>query len=531
MPLTTRITAALASCALAGLLAAPGALASTEQVSMIEDNTALAADPAGTVAKVRATGATVLKVAVYWNEIAPDPMSPRFPAHFNPADPGDYGNGFAFLDAVVHWATVDGIKVLFNVTGSPNAGAPLWADGPGKPATLHNGTWKPSAAQFKAFVTALGTRYSGHYTPRGDGAPLPRVSMWSIWNEPNYGPELSPQAIDGNTVYEGAVVYRSLLGAAWQALGATGHRVGSDTILIGELAPRGESTGGQPGVSGGTKPILFLDALYCTTPSGRRMTGRLARLTGCPGSPRAFRAANPALFQASGFADHPYTQGIYPTMPTYGCPPNTFCWNGHTSDPYYADFAELPRLERTLDHLQSLYGSGRRFAIWNTEFGYWTNPPDRQRHSLPQATAALYMNEAEYLSYSNPRIASYSQYQLYDPSTPVFSSGLLFHNGRPKLALQAFTLPLYLPQTTASHPASLRVWGAARAAGAYGDHQVQIQFAPRGGRFAPVKTVAIGNLRGYFLTTVPFTRSGTVRLAWNGPAGTEYSRTQAVTIR
>jgi hypothetical protein len=146
------------------------------------------------------------------------------------------------------------------------------------------------------------------------------------------------------------------------------------------------------------------------------------------------------------------------------------------------------------------------------------------------------MNEAEYLSYKNPRIASYSQYQLYDPPTPIWADGLLSNSGAPKVTLNAWELPLYLPRTSVSHPTSLTVWGGARAAAyalsAYSRQaQVQIQFAPKGGGFTTLRTVTIGNPRGYFQVAVPFTASGTVRLAWSSPFGTEYSRTQAITVR
>jgi len=72
------------------------------------------------------------------------------------------------------------------------------------------GPWKPSAREFGLFVTALGKRYSGTYHG------LPKVSFFSIWNEPNYGIDLAPEAV-GNSVEVSAGRYRSMVDAAWSA--------------------------------------------------------------------------------------------------------------------------------------------------------------------------------------------------------------------------------------------------------------------------------------------------------------------------
>ena len=225
-------------------------------------------------------------------------------------------------------------------------------------------------SEFKSFVTAVGTRYSGTY--RG----LPRVTFWSIWNEPNYGISLAPQATNHDTIEVGAWSYRNIVDAAWSALHTSGH--GRDTILIGETAPRGLD---HPiGNYSGVKPLRFLRALYCVDSSYRPLGGSAAKARGCPTTSSAsarFRSQHPALFQASGFSDHPYAQGFSPSTLTYACSGSKVCGSHTRSDPDYADFAVLPRLERTLDRLNRVYGSRTQFPIWSTEYGYWTNPPDK----------------------------------------------------------------------------------------------------------------------------------------------------------
>lgn len=524
-----------AVCASWSGLAASAAWASTTQQSIIEDNGALHRNLAGTLQTMRDSGATIVKVVVNWASLAPRATRQRGPTAFDATDPSAYpAASWAFLDAVDEQATADGLTVGFQLTGP----APRWANGSGMPRTGNCPCrqWKPSASAFGLFAQAVGRRFDGTYTPAGDTSPLPRVSWWSIWNEPNYGPNLAPQARDDDRMELSPAEYRGLLDAAWQGLVASGHTPATDTVLFGETAPRGRT---HPiGNFSGMKPLRFLRALYCVNVRHRELRGHAAAVRGCPTGPTgssSFAARNPALFQASGFADHPYAQGVPPDLPTYACG-RTFCVNRRTrrSDPDYADFAELARLGHTLDRLVSVYGSHVHFPVWNTEFGYWTNPPDKARGSLPPQTAALYMNWAEYLSYRNPRLASYAQYLLQDPTDGRFADGLELASGKPLANFAAFRMPLYMPTVEVSSARSLTVWGAVRpAAYALLPTSAEIEFKPAGSSFWQLLDgVPITNPRGYFETSVPFSASGSVRVAWTAPGGdTEYSRTQSITVR
>ncbi|MGO9753945.1 MAG: hypothetical protein ACLP22_21180 [Solirubrobacteraceae bacterium] len=546
-----RLLMMLSFLALAACITAPLAAASTTQQSIIEDDVSLHTNMIGTLATMQRLGVTLVKVDVDWASIAPASGSFHEPKKFDARNPAAYpAANWSYYDNVVKRAQLDGLQVGFMLTGP----GPLWATGPGMPprtAGCPCGQWKPSDRDFQAFAQAVGERYDGAYTPKGVSVPLPRVSWWSIWNEPNYGPNLAPQAIDDDTVEVGALEYRGLLNAAWKGLAASGHTTAGDTILIGETAPRGLN---HPiGNFSGVKPLRFLRALYCVSSSYQELRGSAAATRACPttaAGSRGFRAANPALFQASGFADHPYEQGTPPDQPTYACG-SSFCWNPYTlqSDPEYADFPEIPRLERTLDRLNAVYGSRTQFQIWNTEYGWWTNPPDTGKGSLPQATVAYYMNWAEYMSYNQPRLVSYDQYLLVDPADGKFASGLELSSGKPLATFDAFELPLYMPTVAAKRASSLVVWGAARRAPSAGEarfsalaasglvasglaDQVQIQFqAGSRGRFSTVQTVTITSPRGYFEVRQAVTRSGSVRLAWSSaPGATVYSRTVKVSI-
>jgi hypothetical protein len=534
-------------------LPAGRAVASTQQMSIIEDETRVYADPVGTLARARLLGADAMRVSVHWDWITPASNARKMPRHFNPSDPAAYpAANWALWDAIVTDAQQAGIRIDFDLMG----GAPRWALGRGRPAGSTNDNWEPSAGAFGAFVHAIATRYSGSYVPPGHSAPLPRVDFWTIWNEPDYGPSLAPQGVPGHLTVENAPrMYRNLLGAAWQSLRATGHGPATDTIAFGELAPRGEKFWG---VFSGMTPLTFLRALYCVDSSYHPLRGAAARIRGCPTTPgasRRFRAQNPALFDASGVSDHPYMRWYTPNHEQNPDPVN----RSSTAD--YASLGVIGHLTGALDRLQRVYGSQRRLPVYNTEFGYITSPP---KHSpdptasvrviyLSPAIAADYMNWAEYLSWRNPRIRSFQQYLLYDPLRPTrknnfggFASGLLTWTGAQKATYYAWRLPLYLPVTRSRRGHALEVWGCVRPA-RFGvldtgsPQTAQIQFAPRrSGNYTTLQTVTIGSGDScYFDVHVTFPSSGTVRLAYTYPPGDTslgngagvVSRTVAVSIR
>lgn len=521
------MAALLAALALGGCGAAatsttsPQPLRGTPLLSIFEDEHLLHADPAGALATFQELGANVVRVYVAWTAIAPDPTSFARPA-FDASDPAAYpAANWQIYDEIVRDAAARGIRVDLLV----GAGGPLWATGHGIPRHGHStfaDAWMPSAKDYGAFVHALGVRYGGHYTPPGATSPLPRVDFWSIWNEPNNGVDLAPQAIDSSTVPVSPMYYRRLLDAAWTALASTGHTPATDTILFGETAPDGEIGPNVPDNFGGMVPLLFLQNLYCVNASFTPWRGSAATLRGCPATPSAsarFEADNPALFEASGYAAHPYESQAAPT-PT-------------TSDPFdYANFSYIGSLEITLDRAAAAYGSRVQLPIYSTEFGY-------DKTYTPPAQGAVYMNEVEYLSWSNSRIRSYDQYLLVDPAASAsFDTGLEDADGSPKATLAAYRMPLWMPVTTASHGTPLEVWGCARPA-PYVQHvthrvqQVEIQFAPTGeSAYRTLLSVRLATSAGcYFDVRVRPPASGTIRLRWRGEGGHLYfSRVQAILL-
>lgn len=504
------------------------ALSNRSMETIFEAQSQLLMNPGPTLDALRALGADDVKVFMPWGPMTPNETSRTRPAGFDAASPTAYAAAlWAPYDAIIRNAAARGMGVDL----APEAPAPLWATAPGVPPGTSAGfvgSWEPSAKEYELFMHAVGTRYDGHYTPPGQSAPLPAVRFWSVWNEPNYGAQLAPQAVDNSTVEVSPLLYRELVDAAWTALGQTGHA--GDKILIGEVAPRGQTTNGQPGNFSGMVPLRFIRALYCVDGLLHPLQGTAATARGCPATASAskqFPSQHPGLFHASGFAIHPYPQGqVTPNVPT-------------SNEPDYADLPKLPNLEATLDGAVAAYGLSTKFPIYDTEFGYQTDPPEKIARAINPTLAAYYSNWAEYISWKDPRVASWDQYLLTDPPPPSnFDTGLQFANAMPKGPMQdAFRVPLYLPDATGKQGQALEVWGDLRPAHyarqvSKAPEVADIQFKPSGGgAFKTVQRITVTDSYGYFEAPVTFPSTGSVRVAWSPPGGgIFYSRTTPVTI-
>jgi hypothetical protein len=456
-------------------------------------------------------GVDRLRLTILWSSIAPAPLSPTPPAGFAAAQPAAYPSAaWAPYDRVLELARARGMGVDFDLT----APGPVWAMRRGAPVAGQADHYAPSATAFGQFVLAVGRRYSGRYTPTGAGAPLPRVGFWSVWNEPNQPGWLAPQSVTGAgaTTIEAARLYRGYVDAAAAALRRSGHA--ADTLLVGELAPEGDE---RPGEAAPVAPIPFLRALYCVGPGYVPLRGAAARALGCPGSAAGFAAAHPGLFDATGFADHPYSFFLAPAT--------------SMSDANFAPLADLDRLQQDLDRIFGAYAVDRRLPIYLTEYGYETNPPNPFRGVSP-ATQARYLDEAEYLAWLDPRVRALSQFLLRD-SAPngafrrgsarywsTFQTGLEYLDGRPKPALGSYRLPIEIPAPRFAPGGAVTVWAMLRLAPNGSAQSAQIQWRPRGGqRFGTLTVAHTDDPSGVLVTRVTPPGSGMIRVAWSGPGG------------
>lgn len=529
-----RISLCIGAAALAAGLAAPASASPTQESILMDDAEIVYATPEKLDARLgeaKALGFDRIRVSVYWRLLAPQPDKKERPpaGEFPPSDPRFYGQSkWDRYDRIVALAAKHGLGLLFSVT----APAPLWATGtPEDGRSDVEDTWDPNAADFKDFVTAVGRRYSGEWRDESEqpallpllppektmGPPIPRVDMWSIWNEPNHGGWLTPQwRTDGKRLVPASPrIYRGLADAAVQALRDTGH--GGDQILLGETAPRGHP---RPALTHGLRPLRFIRELFCLDGRSRPFTGAAAEARGCPATPDpgAFTAAHPGLFGVTGFAHHPYA---------LESPPRARDENRDN-----ATLSGTARLTRTLDAAYAAWGQPRKLPVWFTEYGYQTDPPD-PTIGISFARQADWLDEATYLSYRNPRVASFAQFLLVDDgplrqfpaSDPrhwgTFQSGLITGDGKKKASYFSFRRPITVVPRRQRPGGPLRVFGQLRTAPDGEAQQAEVQFRRRGSkRWASVAKVAVQNQRAILDTFVKARRSGSYRIVWNGRAAT-----------
>jgi hypothetical protein len=318
------------------------------------------------------------------------------------------------------------------------------------------GVNRPSAREFGRFAEAAARRF-------------PEVDVWTLWNEPNHPGHLYPQSVNGRPV--APHLYREMVRAGARGLSRGG--AGGDPILFGELLPIGKpSTGPKRNL----KPVRFLRSFFSR---GRRLAG------------------------LDGFAYHPYTR-----------PAGPFLIEPSADD---ATIRSYGRIGRVLDSARSRGRiAGKKLPIWNTEFGFQTNPPDP--FMAPIARVPHFWSVSElWFSYPNRRIKSISQYTMNDQAgdASLWQSGLRFADGRPKTNIyKNFRLPILVRQLG---PGAVEVRGAARPGGA--GSMAQVQQRDRRGPFKNMgDLMQIRNKRGYFVARyrIPKAAQRTFRFTTGG---------------
>lgn len=156
-----------------------------------------------------------------------------------------------------------------------------------------------------------------------------------------------------------------------------------------------------------------------------------------------------------------------------------------------------------------------------------------------QAQQAEFLNEGEYMAYTDPRVPTFAQFLLVDaspnptdkpgskPYWATFQSGLLFYPSEtPKPAYNACELPLWLPNP--KHGSHVFVWAQIRPTDA--PRVASLQFAPSGSNvWTTIATIRPSSSEGFFTTHVSLPSAGGLRLDWTAPSGQPfYSRTAQV---
>jgi hypothetical protein len=445
----------LAACALiAGVLPA-AAQASHSQTMTFEAPVDLANPATRTQAfdEISSFGVKSVRIVMLWQNVAPAATS-RVKPDFDATDPTKYD--WSAYDAQVDGAVARGWSVLLTVSGP----VPQWASNGAR-----DNLTRPSPKEFQAFATAAARHFG------------PKVTRWSIWNEPNQPQFLLPQYSAVKHTPLSPRIYRNLFLAGQRGLRAGG--LPNAQVLIAETSPRG--TGKV------VAPLTFLRGMFCLD-SKYRKQGDCAQL------------------RPAGYAHHAYTTASGPLF--------------KPKEPNDVTIGVIGRLVSALDRAARAGAIPSKLPIHLTEFGIQSSPDRIQGVSL--ARQADYRAIAERLAYDQPRIVAFSQYLLRDdPPNPNatseidkysgFESGLRTNAGKAKPALSGFRLPL----AAFRKGSRVSLWGLVRPATAATTATVEYS---SGGSFKKLFTVTTDS-RGYFTRNTTFRSGRKYRLTWTQPDG------------
>jgi hypothetical protein len=503
LPSSALLLCALALATLALALLAPARAHGAEfMLSVIQDDNQLvygsAAQREHSLDVMQALGVDAVRATVLWDALAPR-RRPR-----RAASPRSYrASQWDRYDDLVRSASRRGIHVYFSVT----APGPKWGHEK-SPDVANRRTWKPKAREFGKFVQAVGRRYSGAYRDENqDRQALPRVTWWGLFNEPNQGGWLTPQAqrTKRGALPTSPILYRELLVESAAALLRTGHA--DDLVLWGETAPLGVSPSGDRRP---LRPALFLRELFCLDRRLRRYRGAQAKLRRCE---RVKRLGVLERFPRLAFGHHPYTKTLPPTMN-----------DRHPDSISMANLRKLPDLLDRIAAKTGLVPAGQPILL--TEFGYETNPPD-PFNGVSEQKQAEYINQGDYIAYRSPRVFATTQFLLFDVPPQkqfrrnsreywfTYQSGLFDITGRPKQAAYAYMLPFEARRAPGD---TFLFWGQVRFTPNGGNQTVYLQVrGPAGDWQNAGDPVTVTNNVGYFEAIRQAAPGQTWRMVWTSP--------------
>jgi hypothetical protein len=361
--------------------------------------------------RMRAAGATFVRITVTWSAIAPSGSTK--PEGFQASDPADPLYNWVSSDAIVKAITDAGLEPIVELQS-----APIWAQGTDSTRPGAPGGFRPSPAAYREFTTAIAERYSGSFSD------LPRVRYWSIWNEPNLIAFLRPQLVKGK-IYA-PTMYRSLLNAAADAI----HSVNSDNVVIaGETSPYGAPAYKR------TRPLTFLEKVVCV--SEKKVRGKWTYKSSCSAK---------AKFDV--WAHHPYTEGG---------PTRKGRLRGNVS---LGDLGDMRKVLNTGIRAKHVVSS-KKVRLWVTEFSWDSKPPDPQ--GVRTQLHARWVSHAIYQAWSSG-VTLFNWFLLRDMpySSSYYQSGLYYNSSdgvdydKPKPALRAFRFPF----VALSQPGNkVQLWG------------------------------------------------------------------------
>lgn len=359
-------------------LVAPSAQPSQQSRNLIVgifDEQETFGDPTWAFPQYKLLGVEALRVNLYWGGPSGVARKKR-PA--NAVNPNDPAYDWTIYDAMVKQSAENRIKPVFSILWTPSWAGPAKNMAPRRTIDLRN------------FAFAAAKRYSGSFHPTPDSPALPAVRHWMAWNEPNNPVFLKPQFQKiSRRKYQlsSPRIYAGICNAIMSGVHLTG--LAGEKVACGATAPRGNNTGTQPRAS--ISPLPFL---------------------------RGLKRAH-ARFDV--YAHHPYYQ--HPSESPRKPPPGPRA-------------VTLGNINELLRELTRLYGNKH---LWITEYGYQTNPPDRN-FGVSWVKQATYLSQAYGIARANPRIDMMIWFLVKDEARigNGWQSGLYTATGRRKPSWQAF---------------------------------------------------------------------------------------------
>jgi hypothetical protein len=439
-----------------------------------------------TMADLQHLGVDWIRLTASWSELTRDPNSTVRPA-FDATNPGAYEQDkWKSLDQAVRLARDYGLKTMIDI----GFWAPRWAT---TDVTGNRPRTNINDQEFRAFAVAVARRYGGGFVvpeqtgpsspppsarpdppipilptddqpppqepapaPAPAADPLPKVSTFILWNEPNHPAFLKPQwrKSNGKSVPVSPHLYRQMVLAAYPAVKAVR---GDARVFVGNVS----STGGDG--NGAVPPLQFLRALACVNRHMKPVkVGECANFTTLPGD---------------GWAQHPYALDASPDIPAQG------------KDRDDVHLADLGRLSKTLDKLVKMgrLSPGLR-SIYITEFGYETQSI-AGRPDVSEGMQARYLTWSEFIANRVPAVKMFGQFLLRDvpPATVAqsdsprrrfgqFSTGLEHSDGSWKLSFRSFRAGLYVQRLS---DRTVMLWGRLRLGPAMRRIAFEHQIAPK----------------------------------------------------
>jgi hypothetical protein len=348
-------------------------------------------DPTTAFATLKALKAQVIRVNLYWggNKWAVAKSRPS-----DPTDPGDPAYDWTIYDRLVRYAVQYNVKVVFSILFTPS-----WANG-GKARTVPPTNYN----DLVNFSYAAAERYSGLWTapqwqqdPSNPTTklPLPKVNMWTAWNEPNNPAFLTPQ-------------YKRV-GRTWRVESGYNYAKICNAVMAGVHSPYL-----------GPLPDEHV-ACGVTDPKGND----------APATTRA--SVDPLTFLSAAHkygmkAPDVYAHNPYPDI-------------GAAESPSYVPTGKTRRrvqignINNLLKLISQYYGPKH---LWITEFAYQTNPPNKH-FGVSYAKQAQYLTQSYAIARANPRIDMMLWFLVRDdPTKNGWKSGLATPTGKKKPAWAAF---------------------------------------------------------------------------------------------